>query len=258
MGKRSKRKKLRKKINKRSGRRSDSEMPQDRQSDGSCGGWTSLDEQALLDYGENAAQHTSTLEELEVTRRLGSLNVSMIPCCSDPSLLPVLAPKSDRVSEQGLYSELPCATLLNCLPGERWERRQCRKRVSRRRPSKRPKKCREETEHVMSVGKQRRSGLAQLRYNPLACYRASPSPGPDRSHRVKGGREVWSDASSRAGLLTESSSTPEDADMDHDTTEEASEGELGGEKMERNAALFTLPPPSPQVAVEWRHKTVTA
>lgn len=235
MGKKSRRKKLRKKINKRSDRRSDSEMPQDRVSDGSCGGWTSLDEQALLDYAENAAQHSTTPEELEVTRRLGSLNVSMIPCCSDPSLLPILAPKNGLVSKRDLYSEFPCATLLDCLPGEnvqRWEKRQCRKRVSRRRPSKRPKKTREEIEHVMFIGKQRRSNLSQLRYNPLACQRASPSPGPDRSHPVKGGREVWSDASSRAGLLTESSSTPEDADMDQETAEEASEGEPreGGEE----------------------------
>lgn len=237
MGKRSKRRKTKKKkIVKRSDRRSDSEMPRG-SSENSCGdGWTSLDESALLDYAENARQY-SLQDELEVTRRLGSLNVSRVPCCNDPELLIVSSPTC-AVEEHAC----PRTTLLENLPGENIlgsERRQSRKRNTRRRTShhrpakrlKRPRACsldnRQDPGKTMYSGKLRRSSLSNMRFNPIGFRCSSISPGPDRetTRRQKGGpAEVWSDASSRAGLLTESSSTPEDADMDQDTTEEASEG----------------------------------
>ena len=207
-------------------------------SDNSCGdGWTSLDESALLDYAENVRQY-SLQDELEVTRRLGSLNVSRVPCCNDPELLIV---SSSTCAVEG--HACPRSTLLENLPGECIlvsERRQSRKRNTRRRSShhrptkrlKRPRACsvddRENPGIPMSSGKLRRSSLSTMRFNPIGFRCSSISPGPDRETTAKqkgGTAEVWSDASSRAGLLTESSSTPEDADMDQDTTEEASEGE---------------------------------
>ena len=201
-------------------------------------GWTSLDESALLDYAENARQY-SVQDELEVTRRLGSLNVSRIPCCNNPELFIVSSsPQTTCVEDV-----CPKSTLLEHHPGEcvlASERRQSRKRNTRRRSShhrptkrlKRPRACslddRQDPGQAMSTGKLRRLSLSNMRFNPIGLRCSSISPGPDRetTGRQRGGpgTEVWSDASSRAGLLTESSSTPEDADMDQDTTEEASEG----------------------------------
>ena len=234
MGKRSKKRKTRRKHGKRPDCRSDSELPRASRSEDTCCGWTSWDEAALVDYTENATSQCSAQDELEVTRRLGSLNVSLVPCCNHPDMFIVSTPQ-DTTVQVDAYSEQLSGTPLEELPGERaqgCEKRQSRKRNTRKRsthhrPTKRPKGPRLcSLDHTMFMGKFRRPSVSSIRYNPIGCRRGSASPGADRGPLVRGGTEVWSDASSRAGLLTESSSTPEDADMDHDTTEDASEGIL--------------------------------
>ena len=102
--------------------------------------WESLDDLALLDYADNAATtDPATLRnEMEVTRRLSCLNVSMAACTD-------LWPSDVET----VCSECPlpwAATLPSNLPGElvpldRLKERHCRKRTSKRsrKRTKKPK-----------------------------------------------------------------------------------------------------------------------
>lgn len=109
------------------------------------GKWESLDDLALLDYSNNAAYNdASTMnDEMEVTKRLSSLNVSAVSCCGADHICTAVMTSDVET----IYSEFPpFATLADNLPGElvpseRLKERQMRKRSSRR-SRKRTKKAR--------------------------------------------------------------------------------------------------------------------
>ena len=147
--------------------------------------WNSLDELSLIDYGRNGAGSES--DEVEVTKRLSCLNFSAIPCAIDPENFScghevgnIPGGMADEQSEVELVTS---ATYLDILPtdSENLNRRQSRKRASRRRPNKKVKKMKSSnymsgyhgTTHCSGYGKAKRSYPSQsLRYNPLS--RKSP------------------------------------------------------------------------------------
>lgn len=155
----------------------------------------SCDEQALVDYVQVASDGSV---DMEVTRRLSSLNFEVIPCALDPANF--RCPRNERelehldhcpkesscnhtVGDGFLVSEELCtsATNLDVLPGveSHWNSRQGRKRCSRRRVTKKAKKMKCSYGHVYSSKaassghchghgrKMKRSVLSQARYNPM-------------------------------------------------------------------------------------------
>ena len=152
--------------------------------------WNSLDEETLLDYAHHAA---SGSDDMEVTKRLSCLNFSVIPCAMDPENFSCEAGSAciaagggecaSDVDTVDLLSELTSATNLDILPGERdapLNRRQGRKRSTRRKPNKKTKKLKSSYTTMWNHGHTstcthighgkavKRSTLSQLRFNPLA------------------------------------------------------------------------------------------
>ncbi len=139
MGRRATRRRHKKRYNQQKNCYSDQDDLHVSQTTTEVGTWESLDDLALLDYANNAATtDPATLrDEIEVTRRLSCLNVSMAAC---NDLWP-----SDV---ETVCSECPpaWATLPSNLPGElvpldRLKERHCRKRTSKRsrKRTKKPK-----------------------------------------------------------------------------------------------------------------------
>ena len=230
MGRRATRRRHKKKYNKRQGCYSDPEELHQSQNGGIRRDtrvstrrekWESLDDLALIDYATNAASNDAVTihDEMEVTRRLSSLNVSAACCSNDLNVM-----TSDV---ETIYSEFPpSATLADNLPGEflpleRLKERQCRKRSSKRN-RKRTKKIKalilppgisEETMAV-PVGRNRKpSQISKLRFNPIDWVHSTGEPShvnPLPSYLKEGEEERlkdhYSDASSRA--LTDSDESP--------------------------------------------------
>ena len=179
--------------------------------------WGSFDDLIALDYAENVTRddYSPVCDEIEVAKRLSSLNVSVMSCGNDPLMLPDGVVVTSDVDT--IYSELPSATHIDNLPGElvpldRLKERQCRKRSSKRN-RKRMKKakalppgcCSAEDAMAFCIGKHKRSSYAsKLRFNPIAWVH----PVGESTNKHSGGQPeapVLSDnASSRA--LTDSDS----------------------------------------------------
>ena len=144
MGRRGGGKKKRKRTGGGSRRRKGHESGPERTGDtdlaaGSCSpAWNSLDESSLLDYSQNAACGSG--DEVEVAKRLSYLNFSVIPCAPEPHNLDCEPHAQGPPTDVELLSELTSATYLEREDGG--NRREGRKRASRRRPNKRAKKMR--------------------------------------------------------------------------------------------------------------------
>ena len=127
----------------RKGHESDPEKTGGELREGDSPAWNSLDEAGLWDYHKNCSQQSDS-DDMEVTKRLSSLNFSMIPCVLDPKALDVSM--TAEASDVDHFSELTSATHLDILPTFYSDRdnssdvRQSRKRSSRRRPNKRTKR----------------------------------------------------------------------------------------------------------------------
>ncbi len=159
----------------------------------------SCDEQALADYAHNAHVASDGSDEMEVTKRLSSLNFEVIPCALDPANFSCSHQRElghlhhyqqlqeascshhavsgvASVSEVELYTS---ATNLDVLPGigeqeSHLNSRQGRKRASRRKPNKKAKKMKSSYSSCFTActrdrhtRKVKRSSLSQLRYNPM-------------------------------------------------------------------------------------------
>ncbi len=166
----------------------------------------SCDEQGLLDYAQNAQVASDGSDEMEVTRRLSSLNFEVIPCALDPanfSCPPGNNHEFERCQKDAncshtcgdgfSFGEELCtsATNLDVLPGigeqgNHLSSRQSRKRASRRRPNKKVKKMKCSKPVGCSIHshgrKMKRSLLSQARYNPMFTAQGGHSSYSPLSH----------------------------------------------------------------------------
>ncbi len=213
MGRRATRRRHRKQYNKQYTYYSDPDKscePKHSDNDSRKDKWDSLDELALTDYANNAACNdpATVRDEMEVTRRLSGLNVSVVSCGHDLTRDPCAVMTSDV---ETICSEFPpSATLLDNLPGDfvpmdRLKERQLRKR-SCKRNRKRTKKLKADETLSAAISKHRKSSHAsKFRYNPIAWVQPS-----DESSQIQFGTEqsdvyhYCSDDSSRSFTDSES------------------------------------------------------
>ena len=180
MGRRATRRRHKKKYNKRHSYHSEPEEfrePKTSDNDSRQEKWDSLDELALTDYANNAACNdpATVRDEMEVTRRLSSLNVSVVSCGNELTNDPCAIMTSDV---ETICSEFPpSATLVDSLPGDFFPLDRLKERQLRKRSCKRNRKRTKKAKALPSTeeGKHKRSFhvSSKVKFNPIAWVQPS-------------------------------------------------------------------------------------
>lgn len=195
---------------------------------GSCSPpWNSLDEESLLDYAQNAAAN-ETGEEVEVAKLLSFLNFSVIPCALEPCNLECQPHAQGPPTDVDLLSELTSTTHHERdadeggLETNGRNRRENRKRTSRRRPNKRAKKLRSSAGDPMCLCQFVREGdlpsapHGEEDMNSGGCERCWIASGREKTRKRSRGERFdplshagkWGKGRGRGGTNRSESTTP--------------------------------------------------